>query len=352
MAAEDRTASSGIELLRALDEEPGRWTLFAALRAIESMRPDLPRIGEARRPAEEWVRLGQDPSLEFATSELAGTEAGEGGLPDRVLQYSFGLFGPNGPLPIHLTEYARDRQLNARDRSLVRFADLFHHRMLSFFYRAWASAQPAVCADRPETDEFRKFLATFVGTATPSLRDVDDWPDSAKCHYSGRLGNQGRCPEGICDVLEDYFRVPVRMTEYQGVWLGLDAADTSRLGECNSTLGESLVAGALVWDCAQKIRLRLGPMNLVDFRRFLPGTGTLEGLASAVSLYLGDQYAWDLNLVLAADEVPDLKLGQRGRLGWTSWLKPRVSQEDADEPVLDVIASLYGRLADVVEPEP
>ena len=91
MAAEDRTATPGLELVRVLGEEPGRWTLYAALRAVESARPDLPRLGEARRPAEEWVRLGQDPSLEFATSELLGVERCEGGIPDRILQYSFGL---------------------------------------------------------------------------------------------------------------------------------------------------------------------------------------------------------------------------------------------------------------------
>lgn len=42
---------------------------------------------------------------------------------------SFGLFGPNGPLPVHMTEYARERIYHHQDTSLSAFADLFHHRL-------------------------------------------------------------------------------------------------------------------------------------------------------------------------------------------------------------------------------
>ena len=53
----------------------------------------------------------------------------------------FGLFGANGPLPLHLTEYAYGRQLQAGDPSFARFADIIHHRFLGLFHRAWAQAQ-------------------------------------------------------------------------------------------------------------------------------------------------------------------------------------------------------------------
>jgi len=62
----------------------------------------------------------------------------------------FGLLGPNGPLPIHVTEYARHRLRHAGDATLSRFLDLFNHRFLALFYRAWAQAQPHVNRDRVE----------------------------------------------------------------------------------------------------------------------------------------------------------------------------------------------------------
>jgi type VI secretion system protein ImpH len=45
--------------------------------------------------------------------------------------------------------------------------------------------------------------------------------------------------------------------------------------------------------------------------------------------YLGDEFEWDLNLVLVANEVPVLELGVAGELGWTTWLGRRRSPADA-----------------------
>ena len=45
----------------------------------------------------------------------------------------FGLLGPNGPLPLHLTEYVRERLRHHADPTFARFLDLFHHRFALFF---------------------------------------------------------------------------------------------------------------------------------------------------------------------------------------------------------------------------
>ena len=76
------------------------------------------------------------------------------GDPAKLPVNFLGLFGPNGPMPVHITEYARERQLNAHDPTLVGFLDLFHHRILSLFYRAWAVNQKAADLDRPKDARF------------------------------------------------------------------------------------------------------------------------------------------------------------------------------------------------------
>ena len=76
---------------------------------------------------------------------------------------AFGLFGPNGPLPMHLTEYARERLRHADDPTLGRFLDVFHHRFLALFYRAWAQAQPTVNHDRPPRTGSPSYVGAFVG---------------------------------------------------------------------------------------------------------------------------------------------------------------------------------------------
>ena len=132
-----------------------------ALRRLETLFVDAPRLGRSLRPAEDPVRLTQEPSLAFAAATLAGFQLPKNGIPPRLSIAFGGLLGPQGPLPLHFTEYARDRIINSRDTTLTRFLDIFHHRMLSLVYRAWADAQPTVQFDRPNSDRFRAALATL-----------------------------------------------------------------------------------------------------------------------------------------------------------------------------------------------
>ena len=144
-------------------------------------------LGPARRPVDEPVRLGQDPDLSFAPAPLASFETGRDGRPPRLQVRLFGLLGPNGPLPLHLTEYARERLRHAGDPTLSRFLDLFHHRFLTLFYRAWAQAQPHVNRDRPDDDRFAAYIGSFFGMAPAAFRERDALPDLAKFFHVGAL---------------------------------------------------------------------------------------------------------------------------------------------------------------------
>ena len=100
-------------------EQPYKADLFSVLRWVDSRDRIKPLLGRAARPHLEPSRLGQEPTLAFAASTIANIVAGEGDKLPRLSIYSFGLFGPNGPLPLHLTEYARDRLRRAGDPTLI-----------------------------------------------------------------------------------------------------------------------------------------------------------------------------------------------------------------------------------------
>ena len=152
------------ELLRKLADEPHKFDFFAAVRLLENAHPGLPRIGTSLRLRDDPIRFAQAPSLSFAPAALARFSAGEGDTPPTLQQRFFGLFGANGPLPLHMTEYARERARRMpSDRALVRFLDMFHHRLLSLLYRAWAEANPAVSLDRPDNDPFSRWVASVAG---------------------------------------------------------------------------------------------------------------------------------------------------------------------------------------------
>lgn len=336
MAAEARAKAGDVSLRSNLERAPHEFDFFQAVRRLEALHADKPRMGRSSRPVDDPIRLGQAASLAFAGASLAAFEPGKDGRPPRLTGHFFGLLGPNGPLPIHLTEYAYDRQHNARDKTLVRFLDVFHHRMLSLLYRAWAGARPAVSLDRPEDDWFGVYLASLIGLGMDTLRDRDALPDHAKLHHAGRLSAQARNPGGLRAMIAEFFRVPARIEEFVGAWLVLPQDGRLRLGRSRATglLGHSAVAGARIWSRQHKFRVVMGPMDLAAYRRLLPGGTSLARLVAMTRNYVGDELAWDLRLVLARDEVPALKLGGDARLGWSTWLGRRREDTDAGDLVL------------------
>ncbi len=333
MAGENRTTSHQLTLLRALQEAPHEFGFFQALRQLECAYRERPRIGQTSRPTDEPVRLAQDPSLSFAPSTLSGCAPDQAGQPPRLSVYFLGLFGPNGPLPLHLSEYARERERNIGDPTFARFADIFHHRMLALFYRAWANARPSVSFDRPETDRFAVYLAALFGQGMPSLRERDALPDLAKLHYAGRLAAQTRHPEGLTAVIMDFFGLPARIEEFVGHWLDLPRDSQWRLGASRETggLGLTTIVGSRVWDRQYKFRVQLGPLGIADYQRLLPGGASLSRLVAIVRNYLGDELDWDLNLILRREETPPIKLGGQGQLGWTTWITSRAPERDPDD---------------------
>jgi type VI secretion system protein ImpH len=329
-------APDAVALERALQERPGDFDFFEAIRQLECAYPTRPRLGESTKPSEDFVRLCQTPSLAFAPRPIDRFEPAAEGRPARMHALFFGLFGPNAPLPLHLTEYALDRERNARDPTLIAFANVFHHRMASLLYRAWANAQPTVQADRPTQDRFRFYTGALVGLATPGLQGRDALPDDYKRYFAGHMLAQTRNAEGLRSLLQHFFAVPVRVVEFVAEWMRLPREAHLRLGRSTdvTVLGRTAVIGEHVWGAQQRFRLRLGPLSRGQFEHFLPGSTALAQLVATVRSYIGDEKAWDVQLVLARDQVPATRLGRGGRLGLTTWLGRRREHTDADQVVL------------------
>lgn len=337
MADENRAPASPLSLEDGLLREPYAFDFFYAMRRLECLHPEEPRLGNAGSPAREPVRLGQDCSMAFAPAAVSSCGwLGDSGLLRLGVAF-FGLFGPNGPMPLHLTDYSLERARRYKDLTLLRFADVFHHRFLCLFYRAWASAQPAVSFDRPAEDRFGEYLASLCGLGMPSLRGRDAMADPAKLFFAGRLLAGAKNADGLESIIREYLRVPATIAQFIGEWLEIAPRERCLLGAspATGTLGATAIAGAYAFECQHRFRVRIGPLGLAGYQQLLPGGESLAALVAVVRNYVGDEYVWDLQLVLRKQEVPALQLGASARLGWTSWLGARVEDRDADDLILD-----------------
>ncbi|VAW53131.1 Uncharacterized protein ImpH/VasB [hydrothermal vent metagenome] len=332
------TITDGItELEQLLKDKPYQFGFLQTLRRFESLHDDKPRIGKSSRPIDDILRLSQEPSMAFSTSTLASYKvANDNELATLAVNF-FGMFGANGPLPLHLTEYARDRLRNSNDATFSAFIDIFHNRMLSLFYRSWASAQPTANFDRPQDDRFSVYIGALFGLGMPSLRNRDEIPDYAKLHFSGRLSSYTHNVEGLIATIKSFFNIPVDIEEFVGEWMKLPTDCCCHLGGSinNATLGENITIGDYAWQCQQKFRIILGPLSIKQYEKMLPEKNSGKQLRTLVRNYIGDSMNWDVKLVLKNENIPIMILGENDYLGWNSWIGECKDNTDASDMVLE-----------------
>jgi len=355
-----------------LRQEAYRFDFFQAVRLLEWMVQEEKEAGvEPRRPAgqdfrpdAEVVRFRAMPSLSFPTgsiSELRPPESaapGQAAGPPEMIVACMGLFGPSGPLPSHYTTLVIQR-IRERDYSLRDFLDLFNHRTISLFYRAWEKYRFTIAYERPQRtggeageDLFTQCLYCLIGWGTGGLRArpgasrrmvVDD---EALLFYAGHFAHFPRSAVALAAILEDYFELPVEVRQFRGQWLYLSADDQGQLPRAAAPpgtaklLGDNLVVGQRVWDVQSKFRVRLGPLGYRVFRRFMPSGDALPPLCQMTRSYAGPQWDFDVQPVLKAAEVPWCRIGGEGadpaRLGWNTWIRSRDMEHDVDDAVFSL----------------
>lgn len=369
-----------LSVVDRLFAEPFAFDFFQAMRLLERVAPQARPVGRGGDPAAETVRLRAHLALDFPASAIQALAAPSEALPLPLLTVNFlGLTGPSGILPRHYTELLLRLQRDARgpERTALRsWLDLFNHRLLSLFYRAWEKYRFYIAYergehDRRDPDPFTRSLFSLIGLGAPTLRDrlrvavQEESPglgevrggervlacveDLALLRYSGFLAHRPRCAVSLEALLRGYLKLPVVVQQFEGQWLRLEPeAQTTVAGPgAGGMMGVNVVVGERVWDVQSRIRIRIGPLDYERFLEFLPDRSPVARrkliflVAQLVRLYVGLEIDVDVQLVLKADEVPATRLGRGvgglgSRLGWNTWSRTRAMRRDAADAVFQV----------------
>lgn len=329
-------------LKEELLDEPYRFEFFQAVRVFERMFPTSGTVGGDALPTAEPIRFRSKVALDFPSSEIHEIRPETDPVTDRerfdVLVNFMGMIGPSGALPVHYTEFVLDR-VRHRDSAMAAFLDIFTHRAVSMFYRAWAKYRFPVAYERGN-DDFTAYLFDIAGLGTDGLRGRMGLEDESLLPYVGLISQKPHSATALEGIVGDYFGIRVKILQMYGQWLDLTKEDITYLGRKNSSLGRTALLGERVWDQQSKFRLVLGPLNFVQFQAFLPNGSGNKPLASIIRFMTGLELDFDVQLKLAARQVPSLVLTTRAKrrpmLGWTTWLKTEPFKQDDDQVVLDM----------------
>jgi type VI secretion system protein ImpH len=358
MAAENRTSS--VFLIDTVRDEPYDFDFFRLVQLLERFKSDRVAIGHNGPYSEETIHFEEDISLAFPPGDVLEVRGLEDGAEKSAVSESsaalarqtfFGFLG-HGVLPEHYTlDVYDDLRVPSNDRRSSRkdFLEIFQHRLLSLFFRAWqkydyVSAYEAAQRQRhsnPEAepfDEISEKAFCMVGLGSASGRDDSGVPAKFLLYFSGAFSSQSRNAIMLEKMLRSHFGLETNVIPFVGKWLYLEEGDRSRLGRLRGTrqrLGESLIVGRKIWDMQCLIRIRIGPLSFDEFRRFLPGEKAFAALGQIVRLYIGADNDYQLQLVLRAAETPGFRLSRGGptRIGYCSWIGRQPRSHDAEEAI-------------------
>ena len=334
MANDTRHAPSD---LNATTDDIEDMNFFRMLAVLEG---DGQRFGRSGGPEREPARLGQSARLGFATSDIAKfTPPPKEGDKPRVAVNVLGLLGPEGPMPLHMTRWIMERMSNRwfagdsatalADTSFLDMVNMLQHRMLAFYWRAWADARPEIHLAHDDGGRVTAMLRSFAGLGLPGTLTGDTRIDGAKLRHATSLFQNTHGPERLTSFVSTVLGIPVKLQEFVGVWMDIPEQLQTRLGSSYAGLGTEAVVGARTFDRLSRAELRVGPLTLEEFTQFLDDDERWQQMRHAIIFASGKEMDYDLRLILKANEVPPAQLG-KCQLGRTTWLN-RTSANDADE---------------------
>ncbi len=330
-------------LNQELFDEPYQFEFFQAVRLLEKIYPERRAVGREATITPEVVRFRSRLALDFPASEIHQLkETSDPKLDEQRLEMFvnfMGMIGVSGVMPTHYTELAMERR-RYQDTTLWSFMDIFTHRAVSMFFRAWEKYRFPVAYERG-SDDFTAFLFDFAGLGTPGLRGRMDLADESLLPYSGLIAQKPHSAVALASILSDYFGVKAKIEQFFGQWLQLDSESITTLGQANSLLGSNAIIGTRIWEQQSKFRVRLGAMAFKEFLDFLPNGAAHKSLKSVVRFMTGLELDFDMQLVLLAKQVPGTILTTRAKrrpmLGWTSFLKTKPFKRDDQQVIIQTL---------------
>jgi len=333
------------ESLRELRARPWSVSFFQAVRLLRRAFPRRGAIGEFVPPSSEPVRFRANPTLAFPASEIQSLD-----WPERIdepaqMKVNFmGLCSPSGVMPTPYTELILERA-QKKDNGFRDFLDIFNHRLISLFYRAWEKYRFFVRYERREPDSLSPLLMSFVGLGTKGLAARQEVADESLMFYAGLLGQRPRSALALKQLLADYFGVPIDVEQFVGKWIPLAPRDQTEFKDAERVteqLGFGAVVGEEVWDTQSTVRVKLGPLTRERYLDFLPRPES-KGYAvlnSILKFYCGTEIDFEIQLILDRKEAPGLELSGDADsnllLGWTTWIKNAPLDHDPGEAVLQM----------------
>lgn len=295
---------------------------------IERLSGASARIGGDAPPSNESIRFAHDTSLAFRSGDVSrvmvgripappGAPESEARLGFRVQTTFLGLSGVVSPLPTTMAEEVLldDTQIRGA------FLDLFHHRLVSLFYRSTVRFSPA---REHRSDGADPWMSRALGLAG---LDVDggalsDLPPHVKLRLLPILARRARGARSFQRALSvglgsflGIEAIPVELREWKGSTSNVPAHCSARLSNGAPRLGEGALLGSAIRDPGGMLEVIVGPLKGREKDAFIRDGRGLAVVGALLDAFGRRALRARIKVLATPDAIDPLRLGVgRGRL--------------------------------------
>lgn len=326
-------------LLPAILGDAPRMNFIRFCELLELAAPDAPPLGTTDSPAADPIRFRSRAQLGFPGREIDAVRYDTDDLSARpsVVTTFLGLYGVDARMPAYFVDVVAQNRDGAE--RLSAFLDLFHHRVITQYYRVARKYRYPVGFRRDGTDPVSRYLLSFAGfgfstsprliTSVPRLPAADEKPQPSarqrllevadKRRLLSMLAltmQKTRTAEGLAGVLRH--AVPdasIAVEEFHPVWREVDDVEPA-------ALGEQCLLGRGFYDRANTVRVVITPSSRETVLALVPGQPAHREVMSLLRFYLGYESEADLEMHVRAGLMPQPVLEPRqANLGFTAQLE-------------------------------
>ncbi len=320
-------------ILRSIKNHPEKYSFFQMVRLLElANKKSSDDIGVENNPQNESVRFSAVNHVRFPVGEVEKIDVDAN---ERLILHAtfMGLTGPSGVLPAHYTEQMIHEESN-KNESLRDYFDLFNHRAISLFYRAWAKSKYYIGYEKQQRenkqDVMTKLLQSLCGMSEYNTESCMPFNYKPSLSFVGHYAHHSRPLIAVKQMVESLFGVPARIVQFQGEWRNMGEKSKTRLPKnvrlsheknaFNNILGVNMTAGEKLWCSQHRFALILGPMKRFNFTSFFPNQKYLSMLCQYLRSYIGIELSFTIHLQLRTEDNAILHLTKEKPvyLGWNT----------------------------------
>ncbi|WP_322032699.1 type VI secretion system baseplate subunit TssG [Paraburkholderia sp. J76] len=330
-------------LLPAILHDATRMNFIRFCELLELAAPDAPSLGTTDSATADPVRFRSRAQLGFPGREIDSVryDVDNPAAPPSVVTTFLGFYGVDARMPAYFADEVAQNRDGAEPLSV--FLDLFHHRIITQYYRIARKYRYPVGFRRDGTDPVSRYLLSFAGfgfstsaqiarpgpggtpaspgretsTARQMLTKVAD-----KRRLLSMLGlamQRTRTAEGLAGVLRH--AVPdatITVEEFHPVWREVNVFEPA-------ALGEQCLLGRGFYDRGNTVRVVITPASRETVLALVPGQSAHREIMALLRFYLGYESEADLEMHVRPDLMPKPTLEPRQtNLGFTAQLEAPV----------------------------